>query len=62
MKENKMQAILDLREGGDEWLRKHVLPPKPSQGHQREEDQLCVCVCLCVVVFVCVQTNSWELE
>lgn len=53
MKENnKMQASLDLREGGDEWMRKHVLPPKPSQGHQREGDQLCVhmsvCGCVCV--------------
>lgn len=38
----------------------------PSQGHQRQEDQLCVCVCvsvcLCVLVCVCVQTNSWESE
>lgn len=48
MKENnKMQDILDLREGGDEWLRKHVLPPKPSQGHQREEDQLCARMSVC---------------
>lgn len=39
-------------------------PPKPSQGHQRQEDQLCVCMCvcirLCVLVCVCVWTNSWE--
>lgn len=53
MKErDKMQASLDLRVGGDEWMKKHVLPPKPSQGHQREGDQLCVhmsvCGCICV--------------
>lgn len=53
MKENnKIQACLDLREGGDEWMRKHVRPPKPSQGHQKEGDQLCVhmsvCGCVCV--------------
>lgn len=28
----------------------------------RERKTSCVGVCLCVVVFVCVQTNSWELE
>lgn len=51
-KNDKIQACLDLREGGDEWMRKHVLPPKPSQGHQKEGDQLCVhmsvCGCVCV--------------
>lgn len=51
-KNDKIQAYLDLREGGDEWMRKHVLPPKPSQGHQKEGDQLCVhmsvCGCVCV--------------
>lgn len=46
-KKSKKQAILDLREGGDEWLGKHVVPPKPSQGHQREEDQLCVRMSVC---------------
>lgn len=35
----------------------HAEPPKHSQGHQRQEDQLCVCVCVCLVcvhLFVCV--------
>lgn len=38
----------------------HAEPPKPSQGHQRQEDQLCVCQCvrLCVLVCVCVQTQQ----
>lgn len=35
----------------------HAEPPKPSQGHQRQEDQLCVRVCVrafvCVCLFVC---------
>lgn len=54
MKENdKIQACLDLREGGDEWMRKHVLPPKPCQGHQKEGDQLCVHLSVCGCVCVC---------
>jgi len=32
----------------------HAEPPKPRQGHQRQEDQLCLCLC----VHPCVRTGQ----
>ena len=36
----------------------HAEPPKPSQGHQRQEDQLCMRLCVRLWACLCVRMNQ----